>query len=97
MLTFLDDAGYPHAVPVLSLQPAGDSALVCAQGICADVLEPLPAGTRVAASLLTLEAISFQAKGEWLGSQRILGAPLGAMAVTAVFAGGPPIPGRQVA
>ena len=51
----------------------------------------------VAASLLTFDVVSFQVKGEWLGSRRLLGARLGAMSVSAVYAGGPPIPGRQVA
>jgi hypothetical protein len=82
---------------VLSLQPAGERALVCAEGLAADALKPLTRGDPVAASLLTLDVVSFQAKGRWLGRRRVLGAPVGAMAVTAVYAGGPPIPGRQVA
>ena len=97
VLAFLDGEGYPLAVPVLSLQPAGESALVCAEGLFADMLEPLAAGTPVAASLLTLDIVSFQAKGRWLGGRRLLGVPVGTMSVTAVYAGGPPIPGRQVA
>jgi hypothetical protein len=97
VLAFLDGEGYPLAAPVLSLQPAGESALVCTEGLFADMLEPLAAGAPVAASLLTLDVVSFQAKGRWLGGRRFLGAPLGAMSVTAVYAGGPPIPGRQVA
>ncbi len=97
VLAFLDGEGYPLAAPVLSLQPAGESALICAEGLFADMLEPLAAGAPVAASLLTLDIVSFQAKGRWLGGRRFLGAPLGAMSVTAVYAGGPPIPGRQVA
>lgn len=97
VLAFLDRAGHPLPVPVLSLQPAGEQALVCAAGLAADWLEPLPAGASVAASLLTLDVVSFQAKGRWLGSRHRLGAPVGTMAVTAVYAGGPPIPGRQVA
>jgi hypothetical protein len=97
VLAFLDDGGYPLPVPVLSLQPSGASTLVCAEGLAADLLEPLPVGTSVAANLLTLDIVSFQAKGRWLGTRRFLGAPLGAMSVTAVYAGGPPIPGGQVA
>jgi hypothetical protein len=97
VLAYLDDERYPLVVPVLSLQPAGESTLVCAAGLAGDLLEPLPAGTPVAANLLTLDIVSFQAKGQWLGSRRFLGTPVGAMAVTAVYAGGPPIPGRQVA
>lgn len=97
VLAFLDGAGCPLTIPVLSLQPAGESALVCAEGAVADLLEPLPARTKVAVSLLTLDVVSFQVKGQWLGSQRVLGAPVGMMKVAAVYAGGPPIPGRQVA
>lgn len=97
VLAFLDGEGYPVTAPVLSLQPAGERALVCAEGLAADVLEPLTRGDPVAASLLTLDVVSFQAKGRWLGRRRVMGAPVGAMAVTAVYAGGPPIPGRQVA
>jgi hypothetical protein len=51
----------------------------------------------VAANLLTLDIVSFQAHGRWLGSRRVLGTQVGAMDVEAVFAGGPPVPGRQVA
>ena len=97
VLAFLDGQGYPVVAPALSLQPAGESALVCAEGLAGDVLGALPADTPVAASLLTLDVVSFQAKGRWLGSRRVLGALVGAVAVTAVYAGGPPIPGRQVA
>lgn len=96
-LAFLDGEGRPVAVPLLSLQPAGPRALVCAHGLAADRLAALSPGTPVAASLLTLDVISFQAKGHWLGSRRVLGAPLGGMSVSAVYAGGPPIPGGQVA
>jgi len=97
VLAFLDSEGIPLVAPLLSLQPAGESALVCSEGLAADLLEPLPAGTPVAASLLTFDVVSFQAKGWWLGSRRVLGASVGAMAVTSVYAGGPPIPGGQVA
>jgi flavin reductase (DIM6/NTAB) family NADH-FMN oxidoreductase RutF len=97
VLAFLDGKGCPLAVPVLSLQPAGESMLVCAEGISAEFIEPLPIGDPVAASLLTLDVVSFQTKGLWLGSRRFLGAPMGAMSVNAVYAGGPPIPGRKIA
>jgi len=97
VLAFLDGSGYPLAAPVLSLQPAGESALVCAEGLFTDMLETLAVGDPVAASLLTLDVVSFQAKGRWLGMRRLLAAPVGAMAVMAIYAGGPPIPGRQVA
>lgn len=97
VLAFLDGEGYPLTVPVLSLQPSGESCLVCAHGPLADLLAPLPPGAPVAANLLTQNIVSFQVKGQWLGHWRLLGQPLGALSVGAVFAGGPPIPGRQIA
>jgi hypothetical protein len=96
-MAFLDDEGYPLVAPVLSLQPAGESALTCALGPLAGLMKTLAPGVAVAASLLTLDVVSFQAKGRWLGEHRTLGARMGTMSVTAVYAGGPPIPGRQVA
>lgn len=97
VLAFSGNEGYPVVVPTLSLQPAGESTLVCTEGLFADLLEPLPPGRPVAANLLTQGVVSFQAKGMWLGSRRLMGARLGIMSVTAVYAGGPPIPGRQIA
>jgi len=89
--------GYPVVAPLLSLQPAGDRTLVCAEGRAAGLFAGLEAGTPVAANLLTQDVVSFQAKGRWLGSRRRFGATLGAMDVTALYAGGPPMPGRRIA
>lgn len=97
ILATLDGRGYPRTVPVLSLQPAGEGRLVCAHGPLAELLAPISPGAKVAASLLTQDIVSFQVKGEWLDCWHLLGQPLGALSVDAVFAGGPPIPGRQVA
>jgi hypothetical protein len=97
VLAFVGEEGYPLAVPLLSLQPAGEGVLACAQGLAAPLLAPLAPGDPVAACLLTLDVVSFQAKGQWLGTRSFLGAPLGAMSVGALYAGGPPIPGQQVA
>lgn len=83
VLAWLGEGGYPAVAPALSLQPAGESGLVCrAKG-------RLPApGTEVAANVLTLDAISYQAKGRWLGG--------GAIQVQEVYAGGPPLPGARL-
>jgi hypothetical protein len=89
--------GYPVVAPVLSLQPAGGRALVCAEGRAAGLLAGLSAGAQVAANLLTMDVVSFQVRGRWLGEQRRLGVRLGAMSVTEVYAGGPPMPGRRIA
>jgi len=97
ILSFLGNDGYPLVIPALSLQPSGESTFVCAPGMFGDILELLDSGSPVAASLLTFDAVSFQVKGRWLESRKFLGSPVGFMSVTSVYAGGPPIPGRQVA
>jgi hypothetical protein len=97
VLAYLDEGGYPLVAPALSLQPAGGRALVCAPGAAAGLLSALSPGAPVAANLLTLDVVSFQAKGRWLGTRQLLGSPVGGMSVESVYAGGPPIPGRQVA
>jgi hypothetical protein len=97
VLAWLDEGGYPLVAPALSLQPAGDRALVCAPGPAAGLLSAIPDGAPVAANLLTLDIVSFQAKGRWLGMRPHLGSLIGGMTVGSVYAGGPPIPGRQVA
>ncbi|MGB9888452.1 MAG: pyridoxamine 5'-phosphate oxidase family protein [Anaerolineae bacterium] len=96
VLAFLDSDGVPLTAPVLSLQPVGARTLAGACGLAADWLAGLPADAPVAASLLTLDIVSFQVKGRWLGVRRVLGRPVGGMRVEEVYAGGPPIPGGRV-
>ena len=67
------EPGYPIVAPALSLQPAGERTLVCAEGQAAGLLGGLSAGSPVAANLLTIDIVSFQARGRWLGEQRRLG------------------------
>ncbi len=86
VLAWVRDDGYPFAVPALSLQPAGEHALVCANP--PGRLPAPPRGAQVATNVLTLEAISYQAKGCWTGAR---------IQVQEVYAGGPPIPGGRVA
>ncbi len=88
VLAWIGEDGYPKVAPILSLQPAGKSALVCRRG----QLPVPPNGAAVATNVLTLEAVSYQAKGEWLQSGAI-----GAIRVGEVYAGGPPYPGGRVA
>ncbi len=90
VLAWLDRDGYPLVAPALSLQPAGEQALVCRQA--ARPLAAPPEGAQVAANILTLDAVSYQAKGQWTAEGRT-----GRIAVQEVYAGGPPLPGGRVA
>ncbi len=87
VLAWIGEDGYPAVAPMLSLQPAGKSALVCRRGGL-----PLPPdGAPVATNVLTLNAVSYQAKGEWS-----LNGDIGAIRVGEVYAGGPPYPGGRI-
>jgi hypothetical protein len=89
VLAWVQDDGYPIVVPALSLQPAGAETLVCVKS--ARLPEP-PPGAQVATNILTFEAISYQAKGQWSARGNT-----GAIRVQEVYAGGPPLPGGRVA
>ncbi len=90
VLSWIGGDGYPSVVPCLSLQPSGRRALTGwrpPRGL------PMPpAGARASANLLTLDAVSYQAKGRWSG-----GRMTGSLVVEEVYAGGPPLPGGRVA
>ncbi len=90
VLAWVRDDGYPTIVPMLSMQPAGAQTMVCWRGL-RDLPAP-PPGALVATNILTFEAISYQAKGRWMGSGNV-----GAVLVQEVYAGGPPHPGGRVA
>ncbi len=89
VLAWLGDDGYPIAVPALSLQPAGAERLVCHTS---STLPHPPGGSQVATNILTFEAISYQAKGQW-----DLRGHTGKIRVQEVYAGGPPLPGGRIA
>jgi len=89
VLAWVQDDGYPIVIPALSLQPAGVETLVCWKGM--RLPEP-PPGAQVATNILTFEAISYQAKGEWATRGNA-----GTIRVREVYAGGPPLPGGRIA
>jgi len=89
VLAWIGGDGYPEIVPMLSMQPAGSGALVGWRG--GEKLPSPPEGAQVAANILTFEAISYQAKGRWSAGPRS-----GAIEVSEIYAGGPPIPGGRV-
>jgi hypothetical protein len=94
VLAWVRADGYPFVVPALSLQPKGERWLVARLndplGTCSRSVPP--AGVRVAANVLTAEAISYQAKGRWEQSGKT-----GTVCVQSIYAGGPPLPGGRVA
>lgn len=91
-LAYLGPDGYPDIAPALSLTPAGERALVFAGDVAG-----LERGARVAAAVLTAEPLAYQVKGRFLGVQRSLGGPLGAIEVQEVYSASPPLPGERLA
>ncbi|MBI3784627.1 MAG: pyridoxamine 5'-phosphate oxidase family protein [Deltaproteobacteria bacterium] len=95
VMSWIGTDGYPFVVPALSLQPKGEWQLaVCLDqhlGHCPQPTTPVIGG-RVAANVLTAEAISYQAKVRWEQAGKT-----GTIHVHSVYAGGPPIPGGRVA
>jgi hypothetical protein len=89
VLAWIGSEGYPQVVPALSLQPAGEKTLVCHKR--AEFSWP-PSTTRVAANVLTSEAISYQVKGQWTQTRGS-----GLIGVQEIYAGGPPYPGGRIA
>ena len=90
VLAWVGSQGYPVIVPATSMQPAGPANLVCWNGMPS--LPQPPSGASVATNTLSLEAVSYQAKGTWSVSGHA-----GAIQVREVYAGGPPLPGGRVA
>jgi hypothetical protein len=90
VLAWIGEEGYPCVVPALSLQPAGETSLI--GRLKRGGLPVPPSGSKAACNILTFEAVSYQAKGDWttLGDA-------GALQVQEVYAGGPPYPGGRVA
>jgi hypothetical protein len=89
VLAWLGADGWPVTAPALSLQPWGNGALVA--WLAAGVPTP-PEDARVAGNILTFDAVSYQVKGVWRQRGRA-----GTLAVSEVYAGGPPYPGGRVA
>lgn len=90
VMAWIDEDGYPLVIPSLSLRPSGPSGLACFRPSAAVPLPP--DGVPIASNILSLDAISYQAKGRW--QTRRSG---GVMLVDEVYAGGPPLPGGRVA
>ncbi len=90
VLAWVGEDAYPAIIPALSLQPAGNKALVYEQA--PDLFPAPPRDGLLAANILTMEAVSYQVKGCWESAGKT-----GALRVREIYAGGPPYPGGRVA
>jgi predicted pyridoxine 5'-phosphate oxidase superfamily flavin-nucleotide-binding protein len=89
--------GYPDAVPVMSMRPAGQRTLLFAPGPFGKKLETIEPGSAAAASVITFDPVAYQVKGTWGGFRRPAGFSVGRMDVTEVYSASPPRPGERIA
>jgi len=93
VLAFMDAAGYPVAVPLMSLQAVAGDLMVFRKNPMRKYLEGLKDGASVAVSVITFDPVAFQVKGTY----RDVDDGYGAVAVSEVFHASPPLPGRKIA
>jgi len=91
-IAHVDDDGWPAPQPVMSLFPAGDSAIVFKAD--ADLLPP--EGAVMAASSISRKLIIYQVKGKYRGRVKAAGRDVDVLDVTQVFTASPPLPGKRV-
>lgn len=93
MIAFLDPKGFPLAVPVMSLQPAGPDVMVFRKKPVGKYLVDLADGAPVAVSVITMDPVAFQVKGVY----REIDRNWGAVQLREAFHASVPFPGKRIA
>ena len=96
VLAWKGEDGYPVVVPALSLFPTPSTTMLFGTRVIADQLSGVPAGTRMAANVVTLDPISYQVKGTYEGTTGPLSGKLGRLTVDEVYSASPPLPGEPI-
>jgi len=92
---FLDAGGHPECLPALAMVSAGSAGLVWG-GCSAEDRTGLKPGSPIAATVITMEPVAYQVKGEFNGWHPSLGRKLGAIKVLEAFSASPPLPGKRL-
>lgn len=92
VLAYLDEQGRPHAVPVLSLQPAAPDLMVFNFGPMRPHLAGLRDGAPVAVSVITGDPVAWQVKGVY----RELDGSRGAVVLHEAYHASPPHMGKRI-
>ena len=96
VIAFRGQDGYPRIVPVLSLMPSRAANMIFRSGTYASQLQELLSGSRIAASVLTMEPLAYQVKGVYVGPKLT---PLGSMEqlrIDEVYSASPPLSGQRI-
>jgi hypothetical protein len=88
--------GHPIAVPALSLRPGPADRMFFGTGALGDRLDGLVPGARVAASVLTMDPMSYQVKGVLEACWRLPWAGLGVIRIDEAYSASPPLPGEPI-
>jgi hypothetical protein len=97
VIAFPGTDGYPEILPAFSLVPAGGKTMVFGLRHSALRLRDLPVGTRMAASVITMDPIAYQVKGIFTGCRSTLAGRIGCIQVDEAYSAGPPLPGELIA
>jgi hypothetical protein len=92
VLGFVDDRGDPHAVPVMSLQPAAPDVMVFHRGRMAPYLAGLREGAEVAVCVITGDPVAWQVKGVYRETDETRGV----VVLKEAYHASPPHMGRQI-
>lgn len=96
VLAWQGDDGYPAAVPSFSLMPTRSETMIFGTRLFRKELRGLTEGTRMAASVITMDPVAYQVKGAFAGRSLTPAGRLGRMRVEQVFSASPPLPGQQI-
>ncbi len=92
VISFVDDHGYPYALPVVALQPVARDVLVVSKGPVATYLSALKPKAVVAACVITTEPVAFQVKGTY----EPINENWGIITISASYHASPPYVGKQI-
>jgi len=96
-LGFVEDDGFPLAIPCFDLHAASPNALAFtlprAKGHPLAQLRP---GMKVAAAVLTLKPVAYQVKGVFAGEENAAGSRRGLIQLEESYTAAPPVPGRRI-
>lgn len=95
MISMVDKDGFPTIFPLLPMKLKGD---ILYFPICwyNRKMTSFPVNKPAAVNILTLEPVSYQLKGTYLGYKRFGVVPIGRIKVNEVYSASPPIPGKLI-
>ncbi len=96
-ISYIDDDGYPLAIPALSLTAAGHDTMLFGAGTLMDENEALPEPPfKVAACVITFDPVAYQVKGTVTEYRKRLGIRIARLEVEEVYSASPPLPGKRI-